>query len=199
MVYAHPNDHVGYYPGASTLYLKLLFDRSCGRVLDAQGVGRSGVERCIDVIAVAIQMKATVFDLEEAELCYAPQFGAAKDPVNMLGMIAANVMRGDLVITPWSEMGKDNAVVLDVRDAYELEREPGPGELHIPLNELRSRLDELPRERPIQIICAVAPPRLQRHAPVAAARVSRQPAIRRRRDLVLREGCLTSKRYGHCP
>ncbi len=155
VVYAHPGHHVGYYPGAKTIFMKLIFDKSDGRVLGAQAVGQEGVARRIDIIAMAIQMKATVFDLEESELCYAPQYGAAKDPVNMIGMIAANVMRGDLFITPWQDMGKDNAVVLDVRDADEVAEKPIREEIHIPLNDLRDRIHELPKDRPIQISCAV--------------------------------------------
>lgn len=155
VVYAHPNHHVGYYPGATPIYMKLLFDKMNGRVLGAQAVGESGVERRIDTIAMAIQMNATVFDLEESELCYAPQYGAAKDPVNIIGMIAANVMRGDLHITPWQDMGKNNAIVLDVRDPDEIECGPIPADIRIPLNQLRQRLDDLPKERPIQICCAV--------------------------------------------
>jgi NADPH-dependent 2,4-dienoyl-CoA reductase/sulfur reductase-like enzyme len=93
-IYLHPGNHVGYYPGAQAIHLKLLFRKSDGLVLGAQAVGEEGVARRIDVIATAIQMKATVYDLEEAELCYAPQYGAAKDPVNMAGMIAANVVGG---------------------------------------------------------------------------------------------------------
>jgi len=155
VVYAHPNDHVGYYPGATPIYIKLLYDKSNGRVLGAQAVGKAGVERRIDVIAMAIQMKATVFDLEEDELCYAPQYGAAKDPVNMVGMIAANAMRGDLEITPWEKVGQNGALILDVRDHDEVSCKPIPGEIHIPLNQLRQRLDELPKDRPIQICCAV--------------------------------------------
>lgn len=155
VVYAHPNHHVGYYPGATPIFMKLIFDKMNGRVLGAQAVGESGVERRIDTIAMAIQMNATVFDLEESELCYAPQYGAAKDPVNIIGMIAANVMRGDLHITPWQGMGKDNAIVLDVRDPDEIECGPMPADIRIPLNQLRQRLDELPKDRPIQICCAV--------------------------------------------
>jgi NADPH-dependent 2,4-dienoyl-CoA reductase/sulfur reductase-like enzyme/rhodanese-related sulfurtransferase len=155
VVYAHPNDHVGYYPGANPIFIKLTYDKSNGRVLGAQAVGRSGVARRIDVIAMAIQMKATVFDLEESELGYAPQYGAAKDPVNMIGMIASNVMRGDLRITPWQEVGHNGAVVLDVRDDDEVSCKPIPGEVHIPLNQLRGRMHELPKDRPIQICCAV--------------------------------------------
>jgi NADPH-dependent 2,4-dienoyl-CoA reductase/sulfur reductase-like enzyme/rhodanese-related sulfurtransferase len=155
VVYAHPNHHVGYYPGAKVIFLKLLFDKNDGRVLGAQAVGEEGVARRIDVIAMAMQMKATVFDLEESELCYAPQYGAAKDPVNMVGMIASNLMRGDLFITPWSEMHDHNAVTLDVRDPDEISCDPVPADIHIPLNELRSRLHELPPDRPINLCCAV--------------------------------------------
>ena len=93
-VYLHPAHHAGYYPGAKTIHLKLLFPGSDGLLLGAQAVGEEGVERRIDVIAMAIQMGATVFDLEEAELCYAPQYGSAKDAVNMAGMVASNVLHG---------------------------------------------------------------------------------------------------------
>jgi|GEM_PF-54391 len=154
-VYAHPTNHVGYYPGAKPIFTKLLFDKADGRVLGAQAVGEAGVDRRIDVIAMAIQMKATVFDLEEAELCYAPQYGAAKDPVNVIGMIAANEMRGDLEITPWDEMGQSGAMVLDVRDADEVAVRALPNAVHIPINELRDRQDELPRDRDIHVSCAV--------------------------------------------
>ncbi len=155
VVYAHPGHHVGYYPGAKVMFMKVIFDKSDGRVLGAQAVGEGGIERRIDVIAMAIQMRATVFDLEEAELCYAPQYGAAKDPVNTLGMIAANVMRGDLTLVPWQQMGADGAAVLDVRNADEISCKPVPGGIQIPIDELRGRLDELPRDRPIHICCAV--------------------------------------------
>lgn len=154
-VYIHPQNHVGYYPGAKTINMKLLFDPETGRVLGAQAVGEVGVERRIDVIAMAIQMGATVYDIEEAELCYAPQYGAAKDPVNLAGMVAANAMRGDLDITHWSELGCKTALVLDVRTPGEVQKEPMPCGMHIPIDELRGRLDELPKDRPIQVICRV--------------------------------------------
>lgn len=155
VVYAHPNDHVGYYPGATPIFLKLLFDNGSGRVLGAQSVGQKGIERRIDVIAMAIQMGATVFDLEESELCYAPQYGAAKDPVNIVGMIASNVMRGDLHIIHWQDMHKNHGFVLDVRDPDETEGCGFPSDIAIPLNDLRSRLGELPKDRPINVACAV--------------------------------------------
>ena len=89
--------------------LKLLFSPDSGRVLGAQAVGRAGVEKRIDVIAMAIQKGATVFDLEEAELCYAPQYGSAKDPVNMAGFVAANILRGDVAVGHWSEWKRRQA------------------------------------------------------------------------------------------
>ena len=133
----------------------MLYDKSDGRVLGAQIVGEADVARRIDVIAMAIQMKATVFDLEESELCYAPQYGAAKDAVNVIGMIAANEMRGDLEITHWEQMGKQGALVLDVRNSDEVAAKALPNAMHIPLNELRQRQEELPRNRSIHVSCAV--------------------------------------------
>jgi NADPH-dependent 2,4-dienoyl-CoA reductase/sulfur reductase-like enzyme/rhodanese-related sulfurtransferase len=154
-IYLHPGNHVGYYPGAQAIHLKLLFRKSDGLVLGAQAVGEEGVARRIDVIATAIQMKATVFDLEEAELCYAPQYGAAKDPVNMAGMIAANVVRGDTEIAPWNELDSTGAFLLDVRQPSEFDAGSIPGSINIPLGLLRSRLSELPTDREIWINCGV--------------------------------------------
>jgi NADPH-dependent 2,4-dienoyl-CoA reductase/sulfur reductase-like enzyme/rhodanese-related sulfurtransferase len=154
-VWLHPGHHVGYYPGAQTMHLKLLFRKSDGRLLGAQAVGGAGVERRIDVIAAAIQMKATVHDLEEAELCYAPQFGSAKDAVNMAGMIASNVVRGDAELAPWAEVGRGDAFLLDVREPAEFSAGAIPGAVNIPLGSLRARLDELPREREIRVNCGV--------------------------------------------
>ena len=154
-VYLHPNQHVGYYPGAQAIHMKLLYRKSDGRVLGAQAVGESGVERRIDVIATAIKLKATVFDLEDMELCYAPQYGAAKDPVNLAGMIAANVLRGDAEIAPWSELGSSDAFVLDVREPQEVQAGSIPGSVNIPLGQLRMRLNELPPSGEIWVTCGV--------------------------------------------
>ena len=154
-VYLHPGHHVGYYPGAQTIHLKLLFRRSDGLILGAQAAGEQGVARRIDVIAQAIQMKATVFDLEEAELCYAPQYGAAKDPVNFAGMIAANVMRGDAALAPWEDLGTTSAFILDVRETHEFRAGAIEGAVNIPLGELRNRLQELPRSQEIWVNCVV--------------------------------------------
>ena len=154
-IYLHPGNHVGYYPGAQAIHMKLLFRKSDGLVLGAQAVGEEGVARRIDVIATAIQMKATVFDLEEDELCYAPQYGAAKDPVNMAGMIAANVVRGDAEIAPWNELNSTKAFLLDVSQPSEFDAGSIPGSVNIPLGQLRSRLGELPTDREIWINCGV--------------------------------------------
>lgn len=154
-VYLHPGNHVGYYPGAQAIHLKLLFRKSDGLVLGAQAVGEEGVARRIDVIATAIQMKATVYDLEEAELCYAPQYGAAKDPANMAGMIAANVVRGDAQIAPWDKLDSTEAFLLDVRQPNEFDAGSIPGSVNIPLGQLRSHLSELPTDREIWVNCGV--------------------------------------------
>ena len=154
-VYLHPNQHVGYYPGAKQINLKLIFRKSDGRILGAQAVGEADVARRIDVIATAIQFGGTVYDLEEAELCYAPQFGGAKDPVNFAGMIASNALRGDNPLADWGQLGSDGAFLLDVRDPDEFEEGHIPGAVNLPLNEIRSRIEELPRDREISIYCGV--------------------------------------------
>ncbi len=154
--YLFPNSHAGYYPGAKMLGLKVIFRKSDGRLLGAQAIGHDGqaVDKRISTLALAIQMGATVFDLEEAELCYAPQFGSAKDPVNFAGMVAADVLRGDMPIAHWD--ATDGAFLLDVRQPVELKVESVPGAVNIPLAQLRSRLGELPRDREILVICRSA-------------------------------------------
>lgn len=154
-VYLHPANHVGYYPGSKPINLKLLFRKSDGRILGAQAVGEAGVDRRIDVIATAIQFGGTVFELEESELCYAPQFGGAKDPVNFAGMIAANSLRGDQPLADWKELTPGTAVLLDVRDVDEFEEGHIDGAINLPLNELRARLNELPRDRELWLYCRV--------------------------------------------
>jgi NADPH-dependent 2,4-dienoyl-CoA reductase/sulfur reductase-like enzyme/rhodanese-related sulfurtransferase len=152
-VYLHPNQHAGYYPGAKPIHLKLLFRGSDGLLLGAQAVGEEGVERRIDVIAMAIQMGATVFDLEEAELCYAPQYGSAKDPVNLAGMVASNVIRGDVELASWPELDTTEAFLLDVREVEEFRDGCIDGAVNIPLGKLRASLNELPRDREIWVYC----------------------------------------------
>ena len=155
-VYLHPGHHVGYYPNAKPIDLKLLFSKQDGRILGAQAVGEEGAEKRIDVIAMALQTRATVFDLEEAELCYAPQFGAAKDPVNMAGMIAANALRGDSPLVHWQQLADRNGgLLLDVRNVDEFEAGHVEGAVNIPLSQLRDRLPELNPNQEIWVYCQV--------------------------------------------
>ncbi|OKH23822.1 CoA-disulfide reductase [Hydrococcus rivularis NIES-593] len=151
----HPGHHVSYFPGAKPIDLKLLFSPKDGRILGAQAVGEEGVEKRIDVISMAIQRHSTVFDLEEAELCYAPQFGAAKDPVNFAGMIAANALRGDAPIAQWDGSDLTESVLVDVREVGEFEAGHVPGAINVPLSQLRDRLHELPKDKKILVYCQV--------------------------------------------
>jgi NADPH-dependent 2,4-dienoyl-CoA reductase/sulfur reductase-like enzyme/rhodanese-related sulfurtransferase len=155
-IYLFPNSHAGYYPGAKMLGLKFIFRKSNGKVLGAQALGEDGpaVDKRISALAVAIQMGATIYDLEESELCYAPQFGSAKDPVNFAGMVAADVLRGDMPLSHWDSL--DGEFLLDVRMPAELVVESVPGAVMIPLPQLRSRLGELPHDREIHVICRSA-------------------------------------------
>lgn len=154
-VYLHPGHHAGYFPGAKAIAIKLLYAPTDGRILGAQAVGADGTEKRIDVLAMAIQAGMTVFDLEEAELCYAPQFGAAKDPVNMAGMIAANALRGDAPIAYWENLDLELVNLVDVREESEFERGHVAGATNIPLSQLRQRIKELPCDRPLWIYCQV--------------------------------------------
>jgi NADPH-dependent 2,4-dienoyl-CoA reductase/sulfur reductase-like enzyme/rhodanese-related sulfurtransferase len=154
-VYLHPGHHAGYYPGARQIHLKLVFSVPDGRILGAQAVGFEGVEKRIDVIATAIQFHGTVHDLAEAELCYAPQFGAAKDPVNLAGMLAENVLNGDMPVADWLVLDRTDALLLDVREGDEFSRGHIPKAINLPLSQLRSRYVELPKDRDIWVYCAV--------------------------------------------
>ena len=154
-IYLHPGHHAGYYPGAEPISLKFIFRKDDGRIVGAQAVGQKGVEKRIDVIAMGIQKGATVFDLEEAELCYAPQFGSAKDPVNMAGMIAANVLRGDAHLSHWEMLEESDAMMIDVRDPDEYKQDHLDEAVNIPLDELRQRMSEIPKEREIWAYCFV--------------------------------------------
>jgi len=154
-IYLHPGHHVNYYPGAKPITMKLIFSTEDGRILGAQAVGEEGVEKRIDVAAMAIQQGATVFDLEEAELCYAPQFGAAKDPVNIAGMIAANALRGDAPVAHWADVRPSQSYVLDVREPQEFDLGHVEGATNIPLHALRDSMSGLPPDREILVYCTV--------------------------------------------
>ena len=160
VVHIHPNSHAGYYPGAQQIHLKLLFDAATGKIFGAQAVGEDGVEKRIDVIATAMQGNMTVQDLADLELCYAPPVGSAKDPVNYAGMAAENIMDGLVSQVEWHQLDaliadESAVIVLDVRNPEEI-AETSPISVHamnIPLDELRSNLDKLPREKTIVVSC----------------------------------------------
>jgi NADPH-dependent 2,4-dienoyl-CoA reductase/sulfur reductase-like enzyme/rhodanese-related sulfurtransferase len=154
-VYLHPGHHAGYYPGARPIHLKILFSVPDGRILGAQAVGEEGVEKRIDVIATAIQFNGTVHDLAETQLCYAPQYGAAKDPVNLAGMLAENVLNGDMPLADWWQLGTNNALLLDTREPSEFDAGHIPGAINLPLSQMRARVAELPKDREIWIYCGV--------------------------------------------
>ena len=179
-LHLHPGSHAGYYPGAEPIAMKVLFAPDSGKLLGAQAVGHDGVDKRIDVFATAIKGNMTVQDLAELELAYAPPFGSAKDPVNMAGMAAQNVLAGDVKLAQWNEIpsssssrresaqtspaeivsgltsaatSQDHLVLLDVRRPDERAKGFIPGSLHIPLDELRARMNELPRDKEIIVHC----------------------------------------------
>ncbi len=157
VIHIHPNSHAGYYPGASPIAMKLLFGQD-GRVLGAQAVGTEGVEKRIDVIATAMKFGAKANQLAEIELAYAPPYSSAKDPVNMLGYVADNMMAGKVSTFQWSEikaLKEAGAFFLDVREDFELATGLIEGSLQIPLNQLRHRLAELPKDQMIYVYCQV--------------------------------------------
>ncbi len=146
-IHAHPSDHAGYYPGATPLHLKLLVDADTDEILGAQAVGEHGADKRIDVIATAIRGGLRAAALADLELAYAPAYGSAKDPVNMLGYIDDNIVGGQSRIIQWHEVAdaqEAGATVIDVRTPAEYARGRIPGSVNIPLDELRGRLDEVP-------------------------------------------------------
>ncbi|MFO0902087.1 MAG: FAD-dependent oxidoreductase [Pirellulales bacterium] len=155
--YIHPSHHAGYYPGAQGMTLKILFHPETGRVLGAQGAGRAGVDKRIDVLAVAVQAGLTVYQLEEMELAYSPQFGSAKDPVNMLGFVAAGILRGDhpQITADRLSTDADGAQIIDVRTPTEFAAGHLPTAVNIPVDDLRTRLAEVPTDRPVVVYCQV--------------------------------------------
>jgi rhodanese-related sulfurtransferase len=154
-VYTHQNGHAGYYPGTSPLFVKAVFAPGDGTLLGVQVLGWDGVDKRIDVFAVAVRAGMTVFDLEHLELGYAPPYGAAKDPVNMIGFQASNLLRGDIDLWYPEDYPEctDRVTILDVRSREEFDHWHIPEALHIPHTELRARLDEVPRDRPVYAYC----------------------------------------------
>lgn len=156
-VHTTGKDHAGYYPGATSLTLKLIFDPKTGKLLGAQGIGQKGVDKRIDIIATAIKGGLTIFDLMELEFTYAPPFGSAKDPVNMLGYVASNIAEGLSDSVAWHELQtqlNEGKQILDVRSPDELANGQYPNAINIPVNDLRNRLNELDRNKAYIISCA---------------------------------------------
>jgi NADPH-dependent 2,4-dienoyl-CoA reductase/sulfur reductase-like enzyme/rhodanese-related sulfurtransferase len=158
-VHMHSNSHAGYYPGAAKVHLKVIFDKDTGKIYGAQAVGRDGIDKRIDVIATAMQGGLLVQDLAELELCYAPPVGSAKDPVNLAGMAAQNIMDGLVSQIEWRDLDKyahdDKAIVLDVRNTKEVANGPiADTAINVPLNDLRNRLNELPKDKHYIVSCA---------------------------------------------
>ncbi len=153
-VYIHPANHVGYYPGAQQMHIKVLFSRPEGKLLGAQIVGKDGVDKRIDVFATVIRSGMTVFDLQELELAYAPPYGSGKDPVNMAGYAAGNILDGTASVRHFEQLDPD-VFLLDVRSPSEVERGSIAGAVNMPVNQLRQRLDKLPKDKTINVYCAV--------------------------------------------
>ena len=145
-IHTHPNSHAGYYPGAKAMVLKLIFDPKTGEILGAQGIGTEGVDKRIDVIATAMRGGITAPELADLELAYAPPFGSAKDPVNMLGYIAENVISGLVETAQWNEIdgfASRGFELIDVRSAGEFARGHIPGAINISVDEIRERKSEI--------------------------------------------------------
>jgi NADPH-dependent 2,4-dienoyl-CoA reductase/sulfur reductase-like enzyme/rhodanese-related sulfurtransferase len=158
-MYIHANDHAGYYPGAKQISIKLLFAEDTGRVLGAQAVGENGVDKRLDVLATAIQAQMTVDDLAEVELSYAPPYGAAKDPINLAGMAAQNLVGGLSSLIEPEELDialSAGAVLIDLRQPEELSQGQIPGARNLPLPQLRAQAQaQLPKDAPLIVYCQV--------------------------------------------
>lgn len=156
VVHINGKDHAGYYPGATDIMLKLVFNPTTGEIYGAQAVGEKGIDKRIDIIATAIKGKLTIFDLPELEFTYAPPFGSAKDPVNMIGYAAINLAEGFSKSIQWHELEDTYAKGykhIDVRNVGELKNGQFPDSINIPLDELRDRLGELDKDQPYIVSC----------------------------------------------
>jgi len=155
VVHVHPSGHAGYYPGTAMMHIKVLFSPTDGRVLGAQACGFDGVDKRLDLFAMAIRAGLTVYDLEEQELAYAPPFGSAKDPINMAGFVAANTLRGDLTLWYSQEFPVAGARLVDVRTTEEFDIWHLPGAECVPLGTFREAIKDWDRTQPVRLYCAV--------------------------------------------
>jgi len=157
--YTHSGSNASYYPGARMMAIKLIFSPSSGKILGAQIIGMKGVDKRIDILATAIHGAMTVYDLEELELAYAPPYSSSKDPINIAGFVATNILKGDIETINWDELGainRNQTILIDLRNKDELDIAGViEGALHIPLNELRQKLPELDKEKNYIPFCAV--------------------------------------------
>lgn len=155
-LYLHPFDHVGYYPGARQMTLKIIYHKESELILGAQAIGAAGIDKRIDVLATAIRAKMKVTDLQDLELCYAPPFGSSKDPVNMAGFMAQNAKDGLVqFLSPAQLSTLNKPFILDVRTKEEYSCGHIEGSINIPLQQIRDRLDEIPKNQTIVVNCAV--------------------------------------------
>lgn len=158
VIHIHPGSHAGYYPGSFPISIKMTFDKKSGKIFGAQAVGMDGVEKRIDIIATAIKAEFTVFDLQDIEPCYAPPYNSAKDPVNMLGYYASNIIEDMVETVQWHEIDDivtNGGVIIDVREEFELVTGGIEGSIHIPLGQLRDRLNEIPKDKKLYVTCQV--------------------------------------------
>jgi NADPH-dependent 2,4-dienoyl-CoA reductase/sulfur reductase-like enzyme/peroxiredoxin family protein/rhodanese-related sulfurtransferase/TusA-related sulfurtransferase len=157
VAYAHNNNHAGYYPGSSKINMKIIFEKEGGKILGVQAVGMDGVEKRVDVIATAMRYDGTVYNLADLELAYAPPYGSAKDPVNMLGFLGENILEGKMDVIQWFELddlNSDEYTILDVREAEERDLGFVPNSINISVDDLRDNLDKLDKNKTIVLYCA---------------------------------------------
>ncbi|NLB67540.1 MAG: CoA-disulfide reductase [Bacteroidales bacterium] len=153
--YTHGSSHAGYYPGALPMSIKILFSPADGRLLGAQAIGYDGVDKRIDIFAQVIGNGGTIRDLTTFEHAYAPPYSSAKDPVNIAGFVADNILTGKMETAHWREIASTESLIVDVRTKEEFEMGHIPGSVNIPLDELRGRISELPTDKPIVLTCAI--------------------------------------------
>lgn len=157
-IYLHPNDHANYYPGATPISIKVIYEKENKEILGAQAIGIKGVDKFIDVIATTIKFGGKIEDLAELDLAYAPPFSSAKSPANMAGFIGLNIEEGfveQIFIEDLDNYNKDTQIILDTREEIELVTGNFEGSINIPLSELRKRVGELPKDKEILVYCAV--------------------------------------------